>query len=208
MVVQLAAHYELARQFEKAEQYYRSALERAYYPDACLGLARLETERQNPGVARSHVMAALDFGKSLGRHATPPLELLRSALTQLALLEPTVGSAQAWIATLPVGSAPAAIAGMSFVVYATNQAAAQKHFASVINGICEGGPRIEMSNIAWRMAPPEHQPFGPVRQGIQPLFEGTAGSPFRGFQRRGLWQPRHSRIQSIIDGIQLLPQCA
>jgi hypothetical protein len=97
---------------------------------------------------------------------------------------------------------------MSFVVYAASQAAAQKHFASVISGICEGGPRIEMSNITWRMAPPEHQPFGPVRQGIQPLFDGAAGSPFRGFQRRGLWQPRHGRIQSIIDGIQLLPQCA
>jgi hypothetical protein len=97
---------------------------------------------------------------------------------------------------------------MSFIVYASSQPQAERSFLAIIEAMTAGGPRSVVSNITWRLAPPEHQPFGPVRPGIQPLLEGAETSPFRGFQRRGLWQPRHSRIQSIVDGIRLLPQCA
>jgi Zn-dependent protease with chaperone function len=208
MIVQLAAHYELSRQPDQASRFYREALAQAFYPDACLGLARLEAERQNAGPARRHVLEALNFRQPLGKHATPPLELLRPALTQLALLEPPIQSARAWIAALADNALPAPLAGMSFVVYASSQALAERYFLSVIEAMFAGGPRVVMSNIIWRLAPPEHQPFGPVRPGLQPLLEGAETSPFHGFQRRGLWQPRHRRIQSIVDGIRLLPQCA
>ena len=103
---------------------------------------------------------------------------------------------------------PSPLAGMSFVVYASSQPQAERYFLAILEAMSAGGPHVVVSNIAWRLAPPEHQPFGPVRPGVQPLVEGTATSPFRGYQRRGLWQPRHSRIQSIIDGMRLLPQIA
>jgi Zn-dependent protease with chaperone function len=208
MIVQLAAYYELARQLEPAARFYREALAKAFYPDACLGLARLEAEANNPVAARRHVLEALNFRQTLGKHATPPLELLRPALTQLALLEPAIPSGRAWIAAVADQALPAPLAGMSFIVYASSQPQAERSFLAIIEAMTAGGPRSVVSNITWRLAPPEHQPFGPVRPGIQPLLEGAETSPFRGFQRRGLWQPRHSRIQSIVDGIRLLPQCA
>jgi Zn-dependent protease with chaperone function/tetratricopeptide (TPR) repeat protein len=208
MIVQLAAHYELARQLDQAGRFYREALALAFYPDACLGLARLEAERRNAAAARRHTLEALNFRKPLGKHATPPLELLRPALTQLALLEPPSPSARAWIAELADTALPTALAGVSFVVFASNQAQAEGYFLSVIEAMSGGGARVVVSEITWRLAPPEHQPFGPVQPGVQPLLEGAATSPFRGFQRHGLWQPRHNRIQSIIDGMRLLPQLA
>jgi Zn-dependent protease with chaperone function len=208
MLVQLAAFYELSRQLDQAARFYREALARAFYPDACLGLARLEAERNNAGAARLHVLEALNFRKPLGKHATPPLELLRPALTQLALLEPPIQSAQAWMAALSDDALPAPLAGMSFVVYASSQTDAERYLLAVIEAMSAGGPRLVVSHITWRLAPPEHQPFGPVQPGIQPLMKSAETSPFRGFQRRGLWLPRHSRIQSIVEGMRLLPQCA
>jgi Zn-dependent protease with chaperone function len=208
MLVQVAAFYELSRQLDQAARFYREALAQAFYPDACLGLARLEAERNNAGAARRHALGALNFHQPLGTHATPPLELLRPALTQLALLEPPIKSARAWIAALADHALPAALAGMSFVVYASSLQQAERCFLMVIEAMSAGGPRMLVSNITWCLAPPEHQPFGPVRPGVQPLLEGAATSPFRGFQRRGLWERPHSRIQSIVEGMRLLPQCA
>lgn len=208
MIVQLAAFYELARRLDQAARFYRQALAQAFYPDACLGLARVEAERNNPAAARQHALGALNFRQPLGKHATPPLELLRPALTQLALLEPPLKSAKAWIAALADQALPSALAGMSFMVYASSQQQAERYFLTVVEAMSAGGPRLVVSNITWRLAPPEHQPFGPVQPGVQPLLEGAETSPFRGFQRRGLWQPRHGRIQSIVDGMRLLPQIA
>jgi predicted Zn-dependent protease len=208
MIVQLAAYYELARQLEPAARFYREALAHAFYPDACLGLARLAAQSDNPTAARQHAMEALNFRRPLGKHATPPLELLRPALTQLALLEPAIRQARAWIASLADNAMPAPLAGMTFIVYAATQPQAERYFLAIVDALTAGGPRVVVSNITWRLAPPEHQPFGPVQPGVQPLLEGTELSAFRGYQRRGLWQPRHARIQSIVDGIRLLPLCA
>jgi Zn-dependent protease with chaperone function/Tfp pilus assembly protein PilF len=208
-IVQLAAFYELSRQFEQAARFYREALARAFYPDACLGLARLEAESRNTLAARRHALEALNFRKPLGKHATPPLQLLRPALTQLALLEPPIKSGQAWMVEMPNNAMPAFLAGMSFVVYASNQPQAERYFQTLIEAISAGKPRVAMPDIHWRLTPPEHQPFGPVRPGIQVLQEGAETSPYRGFQRHGLWwQPRHNQIQSIVEGMRLLPQCA
>jgi Zn-dependent protease with chaperone function len=208
MIVQLAAFYELSRRMDQAARFYREALARAFYPDACLGLGRMEAEGGDTAAARRHTLEALNFRQPLGKHATPPLELLRLALTQLALLEEPIRSGRAWIATVPDNALPAQLAGMSFIVYASSQPQAERCFQTVIEAMSAGGQRLVVSNISWRLAPPEHQPFGSVRPGVQPLLQGAETSPFRGFQRRGLWQPRHSRIQSIIEGMRLLPQSA
>jgi Flp pilus assembly protein TadD len=207
-MVQLGAHYELARQFDQAARFYREALARAFYPDACLGLARLEAQRDNVSAARRHALAALNFQQPLGQHATPPLELLRLALTQLGLLEPPIISGRAWIASIPGLALPAPLRGMSFIVFAASQPQAGRYFQTVFEAMSPKGPRQDMSNIQWHLAPPEHQPFGSVRPGVQPLLDGAETSPYRAFQRRGLWLPRHSRIQSIIEGMRLLPQVA
>ena len=45
---------------------------------------------------------------------------------------------------------------------------------------------------------PDHQPFGNVCPGVQPLLNDTGSSPYREFHRRGLWQSRDTRIQSLL----------
>jgi tetratricopeptide (TPR) repeat protein len=206
--VQLAAYYELAGQLTEAGRYYGEALAKAHYPDACLGLARLETAGGNPVAARRRALEALNFLRPLGRHATPPIDLLRPILTQLAVLEPPVRDARAWIAEVAATALPAALAGMSFVVFAATQAKAEAFLLSIIAAMFGDRPRPATKDIMWRPAPPEHQPVGPVRPGAQPLGAGADSSPFREFQRHGFWQPRHSRIQSLADGLRLLPEPA
>jgi tetratricopeptide (TPR) repeat protein len=135
VIVQLAAFYELSRQLDQAARFYRQALARAFYPDACLGLARVAAERGDTAAARRHTLEALNFRQPLGKHATPPLELLRLALTQLALLEPPIKSGRAWTAALPDNALPAPLAGMSFIVYASSQPQAEHYFQTVIEGM-------------------------------------------------------------------------
>lgn len=71
MIVQLAAHYELSRQTDRAERLYREALALAYYPDACLGLARVEAGRGHtgPGAATSAGGAEFSPAPWPARHA-------------------------------------------------------------------------------------------------------------------------------------------
>ncbi len=208
MIVQLGAFYELSRQSDQAARFYREALGHAFYPDACLGLARLEEERGNTIAARQHTLAALDFRQPLGKHATPPWELLRLTLTQLALLEKPIKSGQAWIVDLPDKALPSPLAGMSFIVYASNRPRAERCFQTILEAMSPKGPRVVVSDILWRLAPPEYQPFGPVRPGVQPLLEGGEASPPLTFQRGSFWQPRHGRMQSVVDGLRLLPKAA
>ena len=90
MIVQLAAFYELAGLLDQAGSYYSEALRQGHFPDACLGLARVEAGRNNISAARRHALNALTFLKPLGKFATPPIALLRPILAQLAILEPPV----------------------------------------------------------------------------------------------------------------------
>ena len=91
MIVQLAAFHELAGLFDQAGSYYSAALSQGHFPDACLGLSRVEAGRNNISAARQHALNALAFLKPLGKFATPPITLLRPILTQLATLEPPGG---------------------------------------------------------------------------------------------------------------------
>jgi hypothetical protein len=133
---------------------------------------------------------------------------MRPILTQLAVLEPRLREARAWIADVPGNSVPGALAGMSFVVFAATQAKAEEFLLSIIAAMFGGRTRPAAASIAWRLAPPEHQPFGPAPLGAQLLGDGAESSPFRGFQRHGLWQSRHSRIQPLLDGLSLLREVA
>jgi len=207
MRVQLGAFYELAGRADDATQFYREALTEAFYPDAFLGLARLTAE-DDPIAARRYALEALNFRQPLGKHATPPLELLGPAFTQLALLEPQIPSAHAWTITLADNAPLSPLAGMSFIVFAASQVKAEEYFLTIVEAMAGGGLHIVVPELNWKLAPPEHQPFGPVRPGIQLLAGASGTSAFRGFERRGLWQRRHNQIQSIIEGLRLLPQCA
>ena len=205
MILQLAAFYELAGLLPQAGVFYNAALTRGHFPDACLGLARVEAGRNNVPAARQHALNALTFLKPLGKFATPPIVLLRPILAQLAILEPPVWAARAWLANVPDNALPSALSGMAFIVYGASQPKAEQTLRVVIDAMFAGGTRPVLANIAWQLAPPEHQPFGNVCPGVQPLLKDSGSSPYRDFQRRGLWQSRDTRIQSLLEGLRFVP---
>jgi len=187
MIVRMGAIYEISRQLENAGRFYKRALEEAFYPDACLGLARLEAQQNNLAVARRHALDALNLRRPLGQYATPPLELLSLTLNQLAALEPPTRFCHAWTVTLEPNAVPSAIGGAAFVVYAVNEAQAERHFETVLSAMAGGSPRLVPGKFVWQLARPEHQPFGVAHPGAQLLSNGRETTAFRGFQRRGLW---------------------
>ena len=67
------------------------------------------------------------------------------------------------------------------IVIGSSQQQAERYFLTdPFQAMSAGGPRLVVSNITWRLAPPEHQPFGPV-PASSPLRRTL---PFCGFQRR------------------------
>ncbi|HEX4121953.1 MAG TPA: M48 family metalloprotease [Verrucomicrobiae bacterium] len=207
MIVRLAAIYELARRFDEATRFYRSALEEAFYPDACLGLARLEAERNNFPAAQQHALNALNLRQALGQYATPPLELLGPILNQLAALEPPSRFCHAWTATLAANSL-LSLVPERFVVYAPNQNQAQHYLNIVLAAMSGSGSRLLAVSIAWQLSPPEHQPFGMASPGVQALSDGRDAIFFRAFRRRGPWAPHYTQVHSSVDVIQPLSECA
>jgi Zn-dependent protease with chaperone function len=207
LMVRMAVYYELARQGERAARFYREALDRAYFPDACLGLARLEAQQNNLAAARQHVLAALNLRRTPGRFATPPLELLRPILSQLAALEQPSRFCRGWIATFNAEATPTALGGRSFLVYATAEPQAHRYLQTVLEAMAPQGTRLAAVQT-WRLAPPEDQPVGMVRPGVQPPPDESDRAPFTRFQRRGLWQPHYTPAQPDMAALQPLTQCA
>ncbi len=202
MIVRLAAAFELSRRFEDAANYYRNALAEAFYPDACLGLARLEAEKHNIAGSRQHALDALNLNRALGQYATPPLDLLGPILNQLSALEPPTRFFKAWTGTLSLGASPSIVAGRSFVVYALDQTQAERYLQKILEAMSSGVLRIMPVNIQWRLSPPEVQPFGMARPGVQPLEDGQKAHVFRGFNRQRMWQPHFAPPQVNANGIE------
>src|ERR1041385_8244972 len=78
--VRLGELHETARQNAKAVALYGQALESGFYPEALVGLGRLEAEAQNKERARTHLLAALDVDRPLAEKAVGPLPLFHPIL--------------------------------------------------------------------------------------------------------------------------------
>jgi tetratricopeptide (TPR) repeat protein len=208
MILRLGAIYELSRQFDNAASLYQSALEEDFYPDAYLGLARVEAERNNLAIARQHTLNALNLRRPLGQYATPPLELLEPILNQLTALEPPNRFCRGWTATLEGTGFMSLPPGTTFVVYAANENQAQHYLSTVLAAMAGAGPRVVAMNLVWQLSPPEHQPFGMAHPGVQAFPHDRRSALFGGFRWRGPWQSHYQQVQAVVDPIQSLSACA
>jgi hypothetical protein len=159
--------HEVARQYEKAISFYREALAAAHYPEALLGLGRLEVERRNRVQARCHVLAALDITRPLGKKGVGTLPLFGRILGQLVSIEDPVPNCRAWIAKLNGNASPAALANTSFVIYSPGRQEAEQSLRTILDAMQPGLPPVLPTTICWREAPKEQQPDRPVRPGVQ-----------------------------------------
>jgi Zn-dependent protease with chaperone function len=168
-LVRLGALYESARKAEKAANYYNQALVAGHFPEALLGLARLEVERKNIKMAEHYALAAVDLKKPVGEGGAGPLQLLHRIFGQLVMLEEPVLNGRAWIATLTGTGGPPSLAQHSFMIFAANSRDAEERLRKVLSAMQPGSPPLLPNAILWCQAPKDQQPDGPVRLGVQGL---------------------------------------
>ena len=166
-LLQLAGAYESCRHAAKASTFYTEALAVGHFPEALLGLGRLEAAKQNKEAARSHFLAVLNFQKQAAEGSCGAGPLFHAALEQLLMLHEPIPNCQAWIAGLNGNGTPAALANKSLMVYAANKADAEHSVNGLLAAMQPDQPPLIAGGIAWRQAPQEQQPFGLVRAGVQ-----------------------------------------
>jgi len=166
--VTLGEACEATRHDEKAVEHFQQALTTGHYPEALLGLGRLEAHRQNKEQAGAYFLAALDLLRPLGENSVGPVPLVGPILQQLKQLQEPILNCRAWIAALPRDIKPAALAGTSFLVYAPNSEDAKRSLETVLGAM---QPDLPMPAIRWSTAAKEQQPDGPVLPGIQTVFK-------------------------------------
>jgi tetratricopeptide (TPR) repeat protein len=165
-LVRLGGVYEAARKTDTAREYYNEAIEAAYFPEALLGLARIEAEARNNTLAESHLFAALDLQKTVGKGGAGPLQVILQTFSQLLALHEPVLNCQAWIASLNGGVGPPPLLHHSFMIFAHSRDDAENHLMRLFAAMQPGLPPINPSRIGWRLAPKEQQPDGPAVPGI------------------------------------------
>jgi Zn-dependent protease with chaperone function/tetratricopeptide (TPR) repeat protein len=166
-LVRLGGVYESCRRGERATGFYTDALVGGHFPEALLGLGRLEAVKQNKENARGHLLAALDLERSPAEGSCGPLPIFQSALEQLLILQEPTANCVAWIATLNGTGAPVALANKSLMVFAPNREEAEQSLSGLLGAMRPGRPPVLPETIAWRQAPQEQQPFGLARPGVQ-----------------------------------------
>jgi Zn-dependent protease with chaperone function len=171
LFVRLGGAYFGSRKNEEAAAFYEEALTTAFYPEACLGLARIQAQRQNKEEAQSYLLAALDLDRTLGEDGVGPLPLFHQIIGELVQLQDPIPNCQAWIARLNGSATPAALANTSFMIYATHKSEAEKHLSTLLNAMRPSQPPLVPTIISWQEAPWQQKPDGPVRPGVQGVLQ-------------------------------------
>jgi hypothetical protein len=165
--VSLGHANELARQDVKAVAYYDQALSRGFYPEALMGLARVEARARNKDKARAHLMSALNTERTLGEKAAGPLPLFHHILSQMLSLEDPVPACRAWVASLNGSKSPPGLLNRALMVHAQSRQEAEGALGRLFSAMQPSIPPLATSSIGWAEAPAEEQPDGPVRPGVQ-----------------------------------------
>ncbi len=167
MLVRLGEAYEAARNGESAATFYQQALAAAHYPEAHLGMARLEAGRQNKEQARQHLLAALNTKRPVGEGGIGPLPLFQRIVTQLLQLQEPELNCRAWVARLAANVSVPALANQSFMIYAPARAEAERYLNLIVGAMQPELPPVQSAIIHWHEAPRQQQPDGPCRPGVQ-----------------------------------------
>ncbi|MDB6026255.1 MAG: Zn-dependent protease with chaperone function, partial [Verrucomicrobiales bacterium] len=168
--VQLGHAYEAARQNEKAAGFYERALATAYFPEACLGLGRIQVEARNKAAARQHFLAALNVDRPLGDKAVGPVVLFHQSLRELLMLNEPMLNCRAWVASFGDRASIKVLANQSLMIYALSEQEAEEHLRVLISAMQPGVPPPLPGTIRWREAHHDQQPARAVRSGIQFVF--------------------------------------
>ena len=171
MLVRLARLYETARSADQAAGLYGEALAIGHYPEAHLGLGRIEAGRNHKEEARGHLRAALNVDRPVGQDGVTTWQILGPIFTQMLCLQEPVPNCRAWIVAFPANGHPAPLANQSFTIYAADLREAQDYFLAILGAFQPEKPPEILPPGNWRPAPRPLQPVGPVRPGVQGLWQ-------------------------------------
>jgi len=169
--VQLGGACETARRDDQAAAFYASALQKGFFPEAHLGLARLAAHRRDKDMARWHILEALDTSRPLGENARNPLSLFAQAVRQILQLEEPVINARSWTATFMDNASAGPFANQSFLIFATDISQAEEFLRTITDAVQPGKPSLVPSHVEWTPSPGDLQPVGAVRPGIQQFWK-------------------------------------
>jgi tetratricopeptide (TPR) repeat protein len=170
-LIRAARYYETARLTDKAAGLYQEALAAEHYPEAHLGLGRIEVGRNNKAEARKHILAALNVDRPVGKEGATTWQIFHPILSQMLWLQEPTAKCEAWMFAFPGNSQPPALAGQSLMVYASDLEQAQVYLRTVMNALKPGKPPMILNATGWKLAPRPLQPDGPVRPGVQGLWQ-------------------------------------
>jgi Zn-dependent protease with chaperone function/tetratricopeptide (TPR) repeat protein len=168
--IRLAAAHEDVRRNERAWALYEAATQLGHYPEARLALGRLATRRGQHDEARRHLLGTLNTKLPLGPKAAPPLHLFGAVIASLRELRGPGVPCQAWIATYSPGTEPGPLAGMSFVLFARDEAEARADMRIIADAILPDN-QLRPSHVTFRLAPKDRQPVGAVVPGVQYVWQ-------------------------------------
>jgi Zn-dependent protease with chaperone function/Tfp pilus assembly protein PilF len=171
VLVRLGHLYETARLGDGAAALYQEALAAGHYPEAHLGLGRIETERKHKPEARRHILAALNIDLTVGKEGVTPWQLLHPILTQMLWLEEPLPNCRAWTVAFRGNGRPAVLAGQSFMVFAPDLPQAREYVQTILRALHPEKPPEILPEHNWTPAPRPMQPDGPVRPGVQGLWQ-------------------------------------
>jgi hypothetical protein len=168
-LIRLGSVFEAGRQDQYAGQFYRDALNLGHYPEALLGLARLAANEERRDEAKELLSRAMNTTLEAGPKGRTGIQLFQPIVTQLALLEQPRADCKAWIVTFPADATPAALAGISLLIYGVTRYAAERNLNFVRNAMEPDSPD-SATQLNWREAPADQQPARPVHEGIQSVL--------------------------------------
>lgn len=170
ILVQLAQAHERSRRDDAAVTIYGEALRVGFFPEALLGLGRIEAFKQQKAEARRHFLEALDMVRPIGEKASSVVSIAREVLAELVALSEPVPSAKVWTATMPPNTTPSDLANSVFVVCGMTKEDAETRLDEVIKAARPGQPPLLGSRVVWELSPSERQPDGPVRPGVHAVY--------------------------------------
>jgi Tfp pilus assembly protein PilF len=138
---------------------------RGFYPEALVGLARIEYERQEPEPARAHLLAALDLTREREAGVPGPLEFLEAVARGLIAMGEPVEGCQAWTATLELSLPGTNARLLSLLICAPTLEAAREQVRQIHRAL-HPDRELADASVTWKPVEPEQQPAGPVAPGI------------------------------------------
>jgi len=149
---------------DESASYFRRALGRGFYPEACQGLGRIVAHKGNRAEAERYFLAALDMSRPVGVNGANSFACLANTLAGITGLRDPRADCRGWIATVPMDVPVTPLGNRPLLVFAPRKAEAEQLLQQVFAAIDK---RLQPDGVRWREAPRDHQPVGPVRPGVQ-----------------------------------------